>query len=97
MAMTDAEIRAVSGELIRRIYVRPNKTAVMHLGHFIAAVQSIDTAMNATTNQIQNAYPATVLETAIAQNLPEPFKSTATVAEKTLALAVWAMKRGGII
>lgn len=92
MAQTPVQIRAAAVELGRRLFA--NKTADLNLDDLMAAVQSIDTLMDAG----RNALPvAGTIKQGFVANLPEPFQSNSTAQEKALALVVWTLAEVGIL
>lgn len=94
MAQTTGQRRDAARELATRIYVSAGKTAALNLDDLLAAVGSIDNAMDALPSTLN---PARTVKQNFLDNLPEPFKSISTTQEKALALMVWALKEVGII
>lgn len=96
MAMTDAEQYEVARELVDRIFVQPGVTAHADLDDLKAAVGAIDTAMNATTTQVEAAYPGVVTKTAFL-SYAQAQASGLTAQEAGVALALWALKEVGLL
>lgn len=95
MALTDQEITTVARELAKRIYMQgvtadSNRTALK------AAIQAIDQGMEATTNQIQTQYPATVLKVALRDHIKASAPNF-TNQQAGVALALWALNEVGLI
>lgn len=96
MAMTDAELTDVARELARRVFVQARATAHSDLGELKTAIANIDTAMSATTTQANALYPGDVIESVMlgrarvgAPNL--------TVQQAGVALALWSLRRIGLL
>lgn len=96
MAMTDSEMREVARELARKLFQDTSATATLNLDDLKAAVAAIGQVMEATGTQVNSQYPGATIEQAINQHFPAPF-GAATLSQKAIAVALWAMKRGGII
>lgn len=93
MAMTDPELYEISERLAQAIFVRPNVTAHSNRDQLKAAVGAIDTAMNATGNQIVAAgYGTTQLEIALLTECQNAAPNL-TVQQAGIAMAYWALKR----
>ena len=94
--LTTAEGKVVAAQVARHIhYVLNQLPATRDVTHFVAMVDQIDEVMDATTNQMQGAYPATKVEAVFLQHIRTALPN-ATVLEAGLALAFWAMKRAGV-
>lgn len=96
MAMTDGEITTCAAEVADRMFVQANQTATHDVTTLKTMVNRIDQAMNSTGAQVNALYPGVALESAIYQHVSADVAG-ATVAQVALALAIWAMKRGGLI
>lgn len=97
MPLTDTEIGELGYELVQRIYVTPNKTSTHTVQEIKAAMAKIDTAMNATGQQIVNAgYGATALEQALLAECQSAAPDL-TVPEAAIALMLWTAKRAGLL
>jgi hypothetical protein len=95
MAQTDPQLYDIARKLADRIFAWPvvghsNLTALHN------AAQQIDTAMNATTNQVQAAYPATVLKIALL-NYAKIGAPNLTTQQAAIALAFWALEEVGLL
>ena len=62
-----------------------------------AAVGSVDAAMDMVISTVPAEWQAKTIKQAIVDNLPEPFQSGCTPAQKALVLSAWAMKEAGLI
>ena len=96
MAMSDTEIAACAREVADRLFVETNQTAVFDVDALKTMISRIDQAMNATGATVNTLYPGVILESAIYQHVVAGVNG-ATVGQVALALAIWAMKRGGLI
>lgn len=96
MAQTNQQIKESAKELAERLFVQPNATATVDTTTLVNAVQKIDTAMNATTTQVQNAMPGVVLKTALLNYFKQSWPN-ATNQQAGIALALWALKEVGLI
>ena len=96
MAMTDAQLRSVAVELARRIFVTAAATAHSDLDDLKLAIQKIDTAMNATTTQVEAAAPGVVLKVALRDEI-QTAAANLTNSEAGIAVAYWALKETGLI
>lgn len=94
MAMTDADRQQSARALAKALWKDGALTANMHLGDLKNAVVAVDQGLDS----LVGSHLATdTIEVALNKLLPEPFKSTATVAQKGLLLAYVAMKRYGVL
>ena len=84
--LSDADREAAMRRFVARLFVEPNNTAILTSTDVKAAVVAID-------NWIDGA----AVQTTINAQFPEPFKSTATGAQKAAVLAVVAAHRAGLI
>ena len=72
-------------------------TASLGTDDLEAAVESVDAAMDMVLSTVPAEWQAKTIKQALIDNLPEPFQSGCTPAQKDLALAAWAMKEAGLI
>lgn len=94
MAISDNERRDCARKLILKIFVEVNSRATLSFEDIKAAIDSIDDSFDALASEFtQNRS----IEFNFNSRLPEPFRSTASVEQKSLAVAFVAMKRGGVI
>ena len=94
MAMSDADRRTAARHLARQMFVVAEKTANMNLDDLFAAIGAIDDFFVGLASDLTGAQ---TVEVNLNNALPQPFKGTATIGEKALALTSWAEKRGGLI
>lgn len=89
MALTDPEITALARELAQRIFVQ-GVTATSDRDDLKAAIQAIDTGMDATTNQVQGQHPNTVLKIALRDHIVAAAPNLDN-RQAGIALALWAL------
>ncbi len=94
MPMSETDKIDVLRQFARRVYGELGATADLNTANLKAAIDSIDDTFNSLASTLTQGQ---TVEINFNANFPEPFKSTATVPQKALALAYWAMKRGGLI
>ena len=94
-AMSDADKNRAARILGKRIFVDANANATMTHTELVAAVSAIDGAMEGTPAQLPNQTQNITNNLNIA--LPEPFKTTAQVDQKSALLAVWAGVKYGLL
>ena len=85
-ALSTAERNRAARIIARRIY--RNSTAALTHADIFAAVGAEDDAFERVPTLLPNQLQSVALN--LNAVLPEPFKSTATVAQKSVLLAVWA-------
>lgn len=98
MAMTATQKRDAARRLGSDMF-NGGRLATANLGtdDLEAAVESVDAAMDTVFNTVPAAWQAKTIKQALIDNLPEPFQSGSTPAQKALALAAWVMKEAGLI
>lgn len=96
MALTEQQKHDAARDLGNRIFVAPNKPSHSGTDDLMAAVASIDAAMDTVINTIPAAWGTKTIKQALIDNLPEPFKSASTAEEKALVLALWAKAEVGL-
>lgn len=84
MPITDAQARDCAADFAERIYVKPSLTANLPADAIKDAIAAQVTFIESNTTAINNAFP-------------EPFKSTATVAQKRVAFGLAALKLSGLL
>ncbi len=97
MTLTAAERKEAARELAVKLYVAVQKTAVTNIDDLIAAVGSIDDAMDTTFDNLPAAWGTKTVKQGLIDNLPDPFKSNSSAADKAIAMSIWAMKEAGLI
>lgn len=97
MAMSAANKKVAARQLAREIFQKLDITAHSNLDDLIAAVDSIDVAMDIVINAVPGAWETKTFKQAMIDNLPEPFKTNSTAQEKAAVLALWAMKESDVI
>lgn len=91
MAQTDAQHLAAARRIATEMFNGGVKaTANLNLDDLKAAIASIDTAMNTVISTIPAGWQAKSIKQALIDNLPEPFQTNSTAAQKALALQIWA-------
>jgi len=93
MTMSDADRADATKRLCQKIYVELGATANCNVTDVRAAINALD---NVFDSQCNSHTPTDTIEVAFNKALPEPFKSNATVAQKSFALAYTIMKRCGV-
>lgn len=83
-AMSNADRITAARNWVQRIFVEAGQTANMDGPAIKAAVDAVDDWVDANQTSFNTA-------------LPEPFKSTANLAQKSLLLAYVVMRRAGIV
>lgn len=94
MPLSDSDRQSVTRTLIQKMFVEAGATATLSTADIKAAIDSIDDTFNAAASTLTQGQ--TVVQN-INARLPEPFKGTATTAQKALAVAYVAMKIGGLV
>lgn len=94
MSQTATERRIAARELATRMFANVGAVANMNLDDLAAAIGSIDDTMDALPGALNGAQ---TIKVNFVQRLPEPFKSTSTAQQKSIALMIWALKETGII
>lgn len=94
MALSDTDRAAATVALIETMFVRANATATFDKDEIRAAINAIDDFFAASISTLNDAQ---TVEVALNQALPTPFRTDASLEQKALALAYWAMRRGGIV
>lgn len=99
--MSEANKIATMRSLVRKMFTELGSEATMNTDHVKAAIDWIDQFMAtdtvATLNAAGKLTGIQTIRANLANGFPEPFASKATLAQKYMALAFWAMKEGGII
>ena len=95
MALTQQQLDDVAIQLIQRIFVSDGGVAHGDLDNIKAAVQAIETGMNATTTVVESAYSGVVLKSALLQ-YAQTGAPGLTAQQGGVALAFWALKEVGI-
>lgn len=96
MALMSASDRARAARILTvEIYVRPNSIAIMNYDALLAAIGAIDDAMEGTPASMPNQGQSVALN--LNAMLSEPFKSTASPAQKSTALGIWAQVKYGLM
>lgn len=90
MAQTAAQKLVAARALAAKMFGLTGATANLNLDDLVAAVSSVDTAMDTIINDVPAAWGTKTIKQALLDNLPEPFKTNSTVAQKALALQIWA-------
>lgn len=96
MPLTDPE-RQRGARRLARLYFEepvPPATANLDLEEIIAALDFIDASMSADLSTLP---PTLSMTQVLVQGFPEPFKARTTTAQKSNALATWALLRGGAL
>lgn len=83
-ALSDAERNDATRNLGQRMFIDLGITANMSTADLKAAIGAMDDFIEANQAALNSAFPV-------------PFRTTATISQKALALAVAAMKKGGLI
>lgn len=98
MPLTLQQQQDAMRQLVQTMFVEASATANLSTADVLAAIQTFDNDLDATLTAAVNAYGGgTTILNAFLASLPEPFKTNATPAQKALAFAYTAMKRGGVI
>ncbi len=97
MALTENQITSGMKRFVQDNYVGPNKTADLTSDDIYTAIASVDAAMDRVLNTIPGAWGTKAIKQALIDNLPEPFQSASTAAEKASVISVWAMSEAGVI
>lgn len=90
MPMSEADRTATARQLAKDIFVSINDTATLSTADLKAAVDAIDDTFDAVMSTLDTTK---TIEGALKAALPEPFKSTSTVAQKGAILAAVAIKK----
>lgn len=97
MALTAAQLHAVSQFWSQQQFVMASVTANFSTADLQAAAQAVDNALDATLNQaVAIVGGTTTVAAGLNAIIPAPF-STATVQQKTILVCYVLMKRAGII
>lgn len=83
-ALTEEQRQDAMRQLVRKMFVEANETAQLTTTEVLAMVGGLDDFIEANAAAINTAIPAGV-------------RAKATLAQKALAVAYVAMKRGGVI
>lgn len=94
MALTEPQRTDAMRQLVKKMFVDLGDTATLNTDEVKAAIDSIDDFFAALGSTLTGGI---TVEQNLLNALPEPFVSVATNAQKSLALAYWAMKRGSVI
>ena len=92
MAMSEADRVDATRQLARKIFVEAKATATFSTADLKAAIDAIDDGFDSL---VSSHLSTDTIEVALNKLLPQPFKSNATVVEKSLLVAVTATKRYG--
>lgn len=96
MALTDPEITVIARELAERIFVQSAVTAHSDKATLKSVISALDTALGATTTQVENAYSGVVLKIAL-RNYAQINAPNLTNQEAGVALALWALHEVGLL
>jgi len=96
MSLTSAQKTEAARRLALQIFPH-DVTATVNLNDLIAAIGSIDSAMDTVLGSVPAPWLLKTVKQALIDNLPEPFKSNSTAAQKAAALSLWSMKEAGIV
>lgn len=97
MSLTTEQRREAGRELAKELFQKTGATATLNLDDILAAIGSLDDAMDTIISTIPGAWQSKTIKQALIDNLPEPFQSASTSQQKALALSLWAMKESGLI
>ena len=90
--------RAAAERLATELFDKPGQASVtgnLNVDDLVAAIDSLDTAMDTVINAVPGAWQTKTIKTALIDNLPEPFKSNSTATQKAAALMLWALAEAG--
>ena len=82
--LNDTDREAATRNWVRKAFADLRQTATLHAGQIRAAVDAADQWCDDNAGSFNTA-------------LPTPFKTTATLAQKSILLAYVALKRGGVL
>lgn len=94
MALTAPELETLGRELARRIFPH-GTTAHSNLSDLKDAIDAIDTAMAATTNQAATAKSGMTIKAALLEFIQDDVPAL-SAQEAGVALALWALHEAGI-
>ena len=94
MAMSEADRTAAMRRIVKEMFVKAKATAVFNTTDLKAAVDAIDDSLDSL---ISTHLGTDTVEVALNKTLPDPFKSSASNAQKSLLFAYTVMKRFGVI
>lgn len=97
MAQTDAQLEQVAREIVSRIFVAANATAHSSHAQIKAAIQAIDTGMDATLNQAVTQSGGTTKVKIAFLNQAKAGAPNLTNQQAAVAMAMWALKEAGLI
>jgi len=87
MPFTASQLKRAGKILAREMVVYPKVTAGMNLDDFVAAINAVDSFMDALPGTLNGAQ---TIKINLVNSLPEPFKSNSTPKQKALVLRIWA-------
>jgi hypothetical protein len=96
MAQTDTQRLDAARRLADHLFPA-DVVANLNLDDVKAAIGSIDDGMHTIINNIPVGARTNTMLQLLILNLPEPFKSNSTAAQKALALSLWALNEAGLI
>jgi hypothetical protein len=94
-ALSTSERNRAARIWARRVYAEEGATAALSHANIAAAVAALDDAFEGLPTALPNQGQSVALN--LNAVLPEPFKGTATTAQKSTLLAVWAGVKYGYI
>lgn len=94
-AISTPEKNRCARVLANRIFVEAVATATLTHDDLVAAVGAVDAMMEGLPTALGNQSQSIALN--INAGLPDPFKSTATVSQKSALVAVWAGVKYGLL
>ena len=94
-ALSAAERNRAARLLAKTIYVDALTTASLNHSDILAAIAATDDAMEGLPPALPNQAQSVALN--LNTSLSEPFKSTATVSQKSLLLGIWAGVKYGVL
>lgn len=94
MPLTAQERKRATKQWILRMFVQSGATATFSQDHLLQVIGAIDDFFVASIGTLNDAQ---TVEQALNQALPTPFRGAATLQQKALAVAYWAMQRGGLL
>jgi hypothetical protein len=97
MALSDAQLTEIARKLAQKIFVESQATAHTDLTDLKAAVNALDTAMDATFNQgVVLGYGTTQVKLALLDRVQNAAPNL-TVQHAGIALAYWALREVGLL
>ncbi len=97
MALTIERKRLAARRFVHSVFkADASVTASVSTDDIDAAINSLDTALATVINDVPAAWGTKTIMRALIDNLPEPFQTESTAAQKAAVLSAWAFAEAGL-